>query len=71
MDQTDELLIELRAWVKQRRGNQTLICRALGLSKQAVSGWVRGEAKPSLESGLKLIAFFKSHKQTKTKQPVE
>jgi hypothetical protein len=71
MDQTEELLNELRAWVAQGRGRQALVRKALGLSKQSVSGWVTGDARPSLESGLKLMAFLKSHKASKTKQPVE
>jgi|BogFormECP12_OM2_1039638.scaffolds.fasta_scaffold15190_4 DNA-binding XRE family transcriptional regulator len=71
MDQTDELLKELREWVKQRRGNQALIRRALGISKQSVSAWVTGESKPSLETGLQLIAFLKSHKAPKSRELVE
>jgi len=71
MDQTEELLAELRAWAAQRRGNQALVGKALGVSKQSVSGWITGVARPNLETGLKLMAFLKSHKQSKTKEPVE
>jgi predicted XRE-type DNA-binding protein len=65
MDQTDQLLSELREWVKQRRGNQALVCQALGVSKQSVSGWVKVPpiARPNLETGLKLMAFLKANKQ--------
>ena len=62
MDQTEELMSELRAWVKLRRGNQALVCQALGVSKQSVSGWVKGVATPNFETGLKLMAFLKSHR---------
>jgi DNA-binding XRE family transcriptional regulator len=68
MDQTDELLNELRAWASQRRGNQSLVGRALGVSKQSVSCWIKGAARPGLETGLKLMAFLKSHKAAKSKQ---
>ena len=62
MDQTEELLNELRAWVAQQRGNQAIVGKAIGVSKQSVSGWVKGDARPNLETGLKLMAFLKSHK---------
>jgi DNA-binding XRE family transcriptional regulator len=62
MDQVEELLNEFRAWVRERRGNQDLARRALGLSKQTISGWVTGDARPSLESGLKLQAFLKAQR---------
>jgi DNA-binding XRE family transcriptional regulator len=68
MDQTEELLKELRAWVKQRRGNQELLRRALGISKQSVSAWVTGESRPSLETGLQLMAFLKSHRSAKAQE---
>lgn len=67
MDQTEELLSELRNWCAQRRGNQALVRKALGVSKQSVSVWVKGGARPGLETGLRLQAFLKSvkpgHKQ--------
>jgi DNA-binding XRE family transcriptional regulator len=62
MDQAEELINELREWVKLRRGNQALVCQALGVSKQSVSGWVKGTARPNLQTGLKLMAFLKSHR---------
>ena len=70
MDQTEELLNELRIWTKQRKGNQKVLRETLGVSKQLVSAWVRGRAVPSLELGFRLKAFLQSHKASKTKQPV-
>lgn len=67
MDQTEELLNELRDWCAKRRGNQALVRKALGVSKQSVSVWIKGGARPGLETGLRLQAFLKSvktgHKQ--------
>jgi len=71
MDQTDALLNDLREWVKLRRGNAVLVHETLGVSKQAVTAWVKGRAAPNFETGLKLRAFLKSHKQAKIKEPVE
>jgi DNA-binding XRE family transcriptional regulator len=65
MDQTEELLNELRAWVAQQRGNQAIVGKAIGVSKQSVSGWVKGEARPNLETGLKLMAFLKAARRDK------
>jgi DNA-binding XRE family transcriptional regulator len=65
IDQTEELLKELREWVKERHGRQALIRETLGVSKQAVSAWVKGRAAPNFETGLKLRAFLKSHKAPK------
>jgi DNA-binding XRE family transcriptional regulator len=65
MDQTEQLLNELRAWVAQERGNQALLRKAIGVSKQSVSGWVKGSARPNLETGLKLMAFLRAHARDK------
>jgi transcriptional regulator with XRE-family HTH domain len=62
MDQTDQIVSELKDWVKLRRGNQSMVGRALGVSKQAVSGWIKGLARPSFDTGLKLAVFLKSHR---------
>jgi DNA-binding XRE family transcriptional regulator len=68
MDQTQELLRDLRAWAKQRHGNQALLRETLGVSKQAVSAWVTGRSAPNFETGLKLRAFLKSHKAPKPRK---
>jgi hypothetical protein len=68
MDKTEQLLNDLREWVKQRRGNQRLVHETLGVSKQAVSSWVQGRGSPNFGIGLRLRAFLDSHKPGKPKK---
>lgn len=58
----DTLMAELRAWVSEERGRQILVARAIGASKQTVSGWVKGDSVPRWELGIKLEAFLKAQK---------
>ena len=61
----DTLMEELRAWVREERGRQGLVARAIGASKQTVSAWVKGESVPTWQLGIKLQAFLKAQKPKK------
>ena len=60
-------MAELRAWVSEGRGRQILVARAIGASKQTISGWVKGDVLPSWQMGIKLEAFLKAQKPPKRK----
>jgi transcriptional regulator with XRE-family HTH domain len=70
-EETVKLIADLKAWADQQYGRRAELARTLGVSRQVVSDWLGGRSVPTLEKGLKLMAFLKSHKASKMKQPVE
>ena len=64
----EALMGELRAWVREERGRQMLLARATGVSKQAVSAWVKGDAVPTWQMGIKLEAFLAAQRPKKSRK---
>jgi DNA-binding XRE family transcriptional regulator len=63
----DALMAELRAWAREERGRQMILARATGVSKQAVSAWVKGAAVPTWQMGIKIEAFLKAQRPLRRK----
>jgi predicted XRE-type DNA-binding protein len=69
-DEVDDLISELKAWAEQARyGEQTELARLLGVPKQRVSHWIAGRKIPNLRDGLKLQAFLKKQRRSKSRGP--
>jgi hypothetical protein len=66
-EETDKLIVELRAWCDQAYGRRVQIAKQLGTSRQRISDWLAGRTAPTLEQGLALQKFLK--KQSKAKPP--
>ena len=45
-----------------------LLARATGVSKQAVSAWVKGDAVPTWQMGIKLEAFLAAQRPKKSRK---
>jgi transcriptional regulator with XRE-family HTH domain len=69
-EETVKLIADLKAWADLEYGRRAELARTLGVSRQVVSDWLGGRSVPTLEKGLKLMAFLKSHKAPKTKESV-
>jgi DNA-binding XRE family transcriptional regulator len=63
----EALMADLRAWVREERGRQLLLARAIGASRQAISSWVIGRSVPTMELGIRLQAFLKAQKPPRRK----
>jgi transcriptional regulator with XRE-family HTH domain len=57
--EVESLMAELRAWCKAKHGRNAQIAEMLGVSRQLVSDWLKGNATPTLSAGFKLQAFLK------------
>jgi DNA-binding transcriptional regulator YiaG len=60
---SERLRAELKAWCDQKRGRRAEIVRMMNVSPQLVSDWVTGRKIPTLDDGLKLMAFLKSQRR--------
>jgi DNA-binding transcriptional regulator YiaG len=60
---SERLRAELKAWCDQKRGRRAELARMMNVSPQLVSDWVTGRKIPTLDDGLKLIAFLKKHRR--------
>jgi DNA-binding transcriptional regulator YiaG len=62
-DEIEQLIAELKAWADQEYGRRAQLARTLGVSRQVVSDWLARRSIPTLEKGLKLMAFLKAQKR--------
>jgi transcriptional regulator with XRE-family HTH domain len=61
----DQVLDELRAWCKERRGRNLEIAQKLGVSKQLVTDWLKDRAMPTWETGMQIQKFLKKQRRRK------
>ena len=66
---SERLLAELKAWCDQKRGRRAEIARMLNVSPQLVSDWMARRKTPTLDDGLKLMAFLKEHRRRRPPGP--
>jgi hypothetical protein len=66
---SERLRAELLAWCNQKRGRRAEIARMMKVSPQLVSDWVTGRKIPTLDDGLKLMAFLKQHRRRRPRGP--
>ncbi len=63
--ETKELLKQIRAWTKEKRGRISAVASALGVEHQTVANWLNGRKKPRLVHWNDLQAYWVSqHEQT-------
>lgn len=53
------LIVQLIRWAEKNKKSQADIGRRLGVDRQRVSSWFRGERIPSLENGLRIQRLIK------------
>lgn len=57
---TDQLVERLRAWLKRApRGTATQLAKELGVGRNRIDKWLRGDTKPGLEHGLQLLEILR------------
>jgi hypothetical protein len=64
----EELVEELRAWcgdAVENRGRRAEVARAIGVGRGLVGEWLKGNAYPGLENGLRLQAFLRKQRRRK------
>jgi DNA-binding transcriptional regulator YiaG len=66
---SERLRAELKAWCDQKRGRRAELARMMNVSPQLVSDWVTGRKIPTLDDGLKLMAFLKSQRRRRPPGP--
>ena len=66
--ESERLLAELKAWCDQKRGRRAEIARMLEVSPQLVSDWMARRKIPTLDDGLKLMAFLKEQQRNPPRQ---
>jgi DNA-binding XRE family transcriptional regulator len=66
-----KLLAEAEEWCRQERGRQTMMAKALGVTRHAVNAWFSEHKKaephknPTAEQALELQAFLNKEKRRK------
>ena len=61
-DEIEALLAELKAWLSEKGLTQADLARMLGVSRQRLNQWMRGDAKPNLQAWLKIKQFLRGRK---------
>jgi predicted XRE-type DNA-binding protein len=64
-EETEKLMAELKAWVDAEYGRRAEIARLLDIPRQRVTDWFAGRYTPTLEQGLRLVAFLKKQRRTR------
>jgi transcriptional regulator with XRE-family HTH domain len=57
---TETLLTELKEWCDEKRGRQTEVALAMGVSRQIVNFWLKRRSNPTSEQTLAIIAFLEN-----------
>jgi predicted XRE-type DNA-binding protein len=66
-DEVEQLISDLQAWAEQaEHGAQTELAKLLGVPKQRVNHWITGRKIPNLRDGLKLQAFLKKQRRSRS-----
>ena len=55
----DTIVAELKAWCAVERGQPSRVAEIGDVDRSAVSRWLRGQWKPSLNQGLAIQEFLK------------
>jgi transcriptional regulator with XRE-family HTH domain len=63
----DTIVAELKSWCAVERGRPSRVAEIVGVNRSAVSRWLRGQRKPSLNQGLAIHEFLK-HEHRKFKK---
>jgi hypothetical protein len=61
--ESERILAELQAWCNQKHGRRMEIARMLNVSPQLVSDWMARRRTPTLDDGLKIMAFLKKQRK--------
>ena len=69
--ESERLLAELEDWCNQKYGRRMEIARMLGVSPQLVTDWMKRRRVPTLEDGLKIMAFLKKQRKATRKQETD
>ena len=62
-EETEKLMTELKAWADAEYGRRAEIARWLDVPRQRVTNWIAGRESPTLEQGLRLLAFLKKKRK--------
>lgn len=62
--ESERLLAELQAWCDQKHGRRVEIARMLDVSPQLVTDWIKRRRTPTLDDGLKIMAFLKKQRRS-------
>jgi DNA-binding XRE family transcriptional regulator len=68
-EETERILAELRAWAEAERGRSAELAQFLGVTRGAVTRWLKGESVPSWEHGLKIAAFLEEQRRRRPNPP--
>jgi transcriptional regulator with XRE-family HTH domain len=55
----DAIVAELKTWCAVERGRPSRVAEIVGANRSAVSRWLRGQRKPSLNQDLAIQEFLK------------
>jgi transcriptional regulator with XRE-family HTH domain len=65
--ESEKLIAQLRAWCQDGYGRQAQVAEALGVSRAAVTDWLKGNAIPGYDTGMALQAFLKKARRAKSR----
>jgi DNA-binding XRE family transcriptional regulator len=60
LERTESLIADLEAWCSKKRGRQTELARAIGVTRQAVNFWLTRRSSPTSEQTLAIIEFLEN-----------
>jgi DNA-binding XRE family transcriptional regulator len=60
LERTESLISELEAWCSEKRGRQTELAKAIGVTRQAVNFWLTRRSNPTSEQTLAIVAFLEN-----------
>jgi predicted XRE-type DNA-binding protein len=63
--ESEKLRVQLKAWCEKEYGRQAQVAEALGVSRAAVTDWIKGNAVPSFDAGMELLKFLRKQKRRK------
>jgi transcriptional regulator with XRE-family HTH domain len=64
--ESEKLIAGLKAWADAEYGRRAELARMLGVSRQLVSDWLAGRKMPTLDAGLRIQAFLKKHRRSRS-----
>jgi transcriptional regulator with XRE-family HTH domain len=61
-DEISAVLTQLKAWLVEKKLTEADLARMLGVSRQRLNQWMRGDARPNLQAWLKIKQFLRGRK---------
>jgi transcriptional regulator with XRE-family HTH domain len=61
LSEVDKLLSRLKIYCDRKYGRRAEVSRKLGVSRQAVTNWLKGRQHPTGEQALAIQQFFEKH----------